>query len=589
MVTNDGYFFPGPGSQTFTVNPAGSADDDTIQSISLAGTCSTSQWFLNTALDPQSIPGARVCGGGVITTPSGAPPTGDLVSCPRSYTFGVSFAGTQPGISTCNVYVSTIATTGSGSTFYIVDLSGSGSGSSGITVSPTTINFQDVPQMTTTSPVPVTVKNDGSASVTINGSFTGTAYTVTPVAPATLTNYTLGGGSAAMYNVTCRPPGLGAQPGTITFSSSDGDSGGVTLSCNGIDSSITLNPTQVTFDPTLVGAPPPPKTVAITGPMTDTLTTCDLDQTALDNGVTITSNPKGMQIGNGKSVTLAYSAGAVHENGPLGVLLVKSSSDMTIRNVAISGEALLGGIGTNPSTLEFGGVCAGAMGRKDLEVYANEAGNVQLSAVTPPQAPFAASVSGTLPKTLLGNHSGPSVQVTVTLQSSTATELTDQMMLVSNVPTKEMTPVTVHAVVLEAGIAATPNAVHFGSVMPGSTTGVHDVQLSNCGTTDLVFQNARIAGPDLGEFTLVGAYDEDRTLHPTESMIVSVIMQPHTNGTKSAQLVLEHSAGQTIVELDGDGLGENKDRETYYACSTGRPSAAWPLLLALLALRRRRR
>ena len=585
-MTNDPFHFPNGGSQTFTVYPAGSGDDDFIQSIYLGGTCSTSQWMLDLTLDSQTIPGARVCGDSVIIA-SGAAPTGDLVLCPSSYTFGVNFAGTQLGLSSCIVFIQTISASGSGGSgsFYQLNLTGSGSGSSGITVTPSMINFQDVQQMTTSSPVPVTVKNDGSSSLTVNGSLSGAAYTVTPP-PAT--NIVLGPGSAAFYDVTCRPPGVGPQPGTLAFSASDGDSGSVALSCNGINSSININPSQVTFDPTLVGRAPPPKTVTITGPSTATLDTVELDATAMASGVTITSpSVVGMQIGTGKTVTLAYDAAAVHENGPLGVLRIQASGD-AVRNVGISGEALLGGIGTNPSTLEFGGVCAGASARKDLEIYANEPGNILLSEVMPPRAPFAATVAGMLPKTLLGNHTGPSVQVTVTLQAPTAMVLDDSLMLVSNVPTKEMTSVPLHAIVLEGGIAATPSAVHFGSVMSGSTTSIREVQLSNCSETDLDFQSAALAGLDAGEFTLIGAYPP-KTLHPTESQIVMVVMQPRSTGTKTAQLVLTHSAGQTVVDLEGDGLGEAKDRETYYACSTGRPSAAWPLLLALLALRRRRR
>jgi hypothetical protein len=143
--------------------------------------------------------------------------------------------------------------------------------------------------------------------------------------------------------------------------------------------------------------------------------------------------------------------------------------------------------------------------------------------------------------------------------------------------------------VLPGGVAATPDAVHFGSVMPGSTTGIKEIQLTNCGTTDLMFNAAHIVGQDPVEFTLIGA-NPPRTLAPTESERFMVVMQPHSNGAKSAKLVLEHSGGMTTADLDGEGFGgSSKDRETYYGCASSRPSSWWPILLALLALRRRRR
>jgi MYXO-CTERM domain-containing protein len=76
-------------------------------------------------------------------------------------------------------------------------------------------------------------------------------------------------------------------------------------------------------------------------------------------------------------------------------------------------------------------------------------------------------------------------------------------------------------------------------------------------------------------------------------MTFLLVMTPRANGPRSAQIVIEHSAGATTADLDGDGYGGEvegtKDRETYYACSSTTGRAPWPLALALLALRRRRR
>src|SRR5690606_4878335 len=111
----------------------------------------------------------------------------------------------------------------------------------------------------------------------------------------------------------------------------------------------------------------------------------------------------------------------------------------------------------------------------------------------------------------------------------------------------------------------------------GTTTSIQEVQLTNCGTSDLSFESAQITGMNASEFTLIGT-NPARTLAPTESETFMVVMQPESPGVKVGQLVLRHSDGTTTADLDGTGEGQIdiKDRETYYACSTGRGTAAWP-------------
>ncbi|HEY5920747.1 MAG TPA: choice-of-anchor D domain-containing protein [Kofleriaceae bacterium] len=586
VVSNNPYHFSLPGSASFVVSPQGSGDDDIIDGIVLSG-CS-SQWSLNLNQDPQGPPpGPQVCGG--LSMPSGQLVT-DFAACPRNYQFGVGYSGSVPGLSSCDVLIYTSRNGGSGSAIGMVTLmlSGSGAGPTGITVSPSMINFGDIQIGSASSSSTVTVKNNSTNTtvITVNGSLNGSGYSATP---GNYGSFGLGPGSQAAFAVTCMPIVVGSYPGSMSFSSGS-SSGMTTLACSGINSTVTIQPSQVNFDPTLVGRPPPPKTVMIGGNSTAVIENVQLDPTATAAGVSITTNPEGMTVGPGRNIVLAYSAAAMHAAGPLGNLSVKVSSDPAARNVAIAGQALLGGVGTNPASVEFGAVCANGSSSKDVEVYASEPGDVNLMSITKPAAPFDAVVVDTLPKTLGGNHSGASVTVRAELNPTTAGEFNDAFALNSNVPNMGTSEVQLHATVLAGGIAATPDIVHFGTVMPPQTSSPKMVQLTNCGSGDLMFTGASITGLNAGEFTLIGA-NPPRSIPPTESEVFMVIMQPDNGGFKTARLVIAHSAGGTNVDLDGTGEGEGniKDRETYYACSTGRGAALWPLALALLALRRRRR
>lgn len=576
-VANSPYTFNGPGSQTFVISPAGSSDHDVLLAIN-KNTCS-SQWTIDTSIDPQQpVEGAHVCG-------VSAAFAGSNVTCPRNYQLGARYAGTLPGTSFCNVRIDTMVYGGSTYGGFTLVLTGVGSASSGITVSPVQVAFPAVQIATQSSPSQVEVRNVGSASVTVNGSLSnGSAFQVTP----SVSSFALGPGAKMIFDVTCTPTVVGPYSGTLSFSAGS-SSGSASLACNGIDSTVVVAPTQVDFGRTLIGRAPPPRSVRISGNGAAIIETVTLDAAAIAAGVAIETNPVGMAVGSGQDVVLSYAAAATHEAGPLGVLSVKFDVDPDARPIGLSGQAMLGGVGTNPASIEFGAVCAGAMVTKDVEVYASEPGDVVVQGLTKPDAPFDATAQESLPKSLAGNHTGPSLMVRARLQPPEPGEHTSMFAITSDVPGASTTEVELRGVALAPGVAATPNTVHFGTAAAGTTTSIKEVQLTNCGTSDLAFSRAFITGDDALEFTLIGV-SPARTLKPTESEVFMVVMQPERSGFKTASLVLEHELGTTTALLDGTGEGgKSSERETYYACSTGRAAGWWPMALALLALRRRSR
>jgi hypothetical protein len=578
-IATNPHHFPAAGSQVFVVSPAGSGDHDILQQIYLDN-CN-SQWSLYTTLDSQQpVAGAHVCGG----FGSAQATQSDLVTCPRNYQFLVGFAGTQSGLSSCNVQILSMDYNGSGSNQYTLIMTGSGSGSDGITVSPADINFGYVQINTTSATSDITVKNNGSGFITVNGSGPGTGFVISP-SPGT---FVIGPGGSTIFKVSCAPTAEGPLSDQVDFSSGS-SSGSTKLNCTGNNSNVTHAPSLVDFDNTLVGRPPPNETVRITGNTTAVIESVVLDNDAIAAGVTIVTNPQGMMVGNGKDIVLAYDAAAMHAAGSLGILSLKIDTDAMARPVPISGQALLGGIGTNPASIDFAAVCIGDSATKDVEVYASEAGDITVMNLTKPTAPFDAMSVDPLPKTLAGNHTGASATVRVTMAPTTPGDFMDAVALSSNVPNKPTVEVQLRGVALAGGIAATPDLVHFGTASLGTTTSIKQIQLTNCGSSDLMFNRATITGTDAADFTLIGA-NPPRNLLPTESEVFMVVMQPETSGFKSASLVIEHSAGTTTAALDGSGEGGSlSDRETYYACSTGRAGALWPIAFALLLLRRRRR
>jgi hypothetical protein len=585
-----GHTFNGAGSQSFTVNPATPSSDDSLLSVEL-DMCST-QWTLSLPAN-DTLP-TRICGLGsaMMAVPDG------VNTCPHSFTFSVAYAASQPGTSVCDVLIRTEAYdgslgSGSGSSYeeVRVTLYGEGGAGSGITVTPLTIDFKDVQIGTMSSPTSVVVKNNSNSMGTmVSMTLNGAGFTVMPNPPSV----TLGPNGSASFAVRCEPTLEQAYNGTLTFSALSSPSlpHTVSLACQGIDSQIFVDPTQVNFGSTLVGRAPSSQTVRLTGNMSAEITSVTLDAMAIAKGVTIQPpNPVNMQIGTGKDIVLGWSAAAMHAAGPLGTLSITFDTEPQPRNVGILGEALLGGLGANPASVDFGAVCAGGSASKDIEVFADEAGDVVVMApLVQPSQPFNATAMGGLPRTLEGNHAGMSLMLNASFAPTMPGDLRDAIALNSNIPNMGTTEIQLKGIGLAAGIAATPDVIHFGTAPTGSTTSIKEVQFTNCGTSDLMFNGAALTGETATEFTLIGA-NPPRVLEPTESEKFMIVMQPRSGGFKSSRLVINHDQGTTFVDLDGtgDGAGNNKERETYYACSTGGAAGLSPILIALLALRRRRR
>jgi MYXO-CTERM domain-containing protein len=146
---------------------------------------------------------------------------------------------------------------------------------------------------------------------------------------------------------------------------------------------------------------------------------------------------------------------------------------------------------------------------------------------------------------------------------------------------------------MAGGVAANPDLAHFGAVMAGLVSAEQPVMLTNCGTGDLTVTGTSFTGITPLEFTVLSPTTFPITIPKTESRTFNVAMTPRSVGPKSAMLVIASDQGPTSVLFDGTGIGGsnsgNAQRETYYACSVGGGSAAWPIGVALLALRRRRR
>jgi hypothetical protein len=576
--------------------PATQTDDDTIVAV----TENCAKWMLN--LNP--VPKRVNCD---FVNEMGGAGYGTGSCVPSTYSFTGTFTPSGPGPDSCLVTVEYKSTgpmgsgsgTGTGGTtsqFLTVGLNGIGVAPAfALSMTPangSTLQYTDIPILTTSSTQRITVTNTGTSAITVMGTNSNaTTFPLTPAAGANFANQTLAAMQSMSFDVACHPVLEQVYTGTITFMTSQAQ-GGITrtvnLMCNGISSTLEIDPNPAGFARnTLVGNPPADLTINIKN--NGAQTTFDNVRLATGSEVSIVSGPTSPLANLGMTtVVLHYNAATEHPFGRIDNLIITHTPGGT-RTVAINAEALIGEIGVTPALVDFGPVCPGSEKTADLMVYATSSGPVNLTSITQPSSPFAVTGSG---GTLEPDH-GNIISLTARVSATSAGVLEDKLVLNTNLPGADAThDVKLQGVALPAGITPTPNLVHFGPGRIGTPTTAKKVTVSNCGTSALSITGAHIDGVSATEFAIVAPENPVQTIPTMGAIEFLVIMSPSTPGTKVAKLVVEHAGGSVEADLDGNGFGAGTDgdgeKTTYYTCSAG-GVAGLPIALAFLFARRRRR
>lgn len=585
------------GSNYFVLAPQSTTDADYVTSIDLVQPGCGSDF----SVDYQPpLPGSAA---EVWCSPTGAL-QGSATNCtPVTYSFGATFHPSQPGSQSCQLDVQTMMVNGSTTQTIPIMLAGSAFGSTySMSASPSLINFGDVPLLGTSSPQLVTLTNTGSASITVTAGLINSMNFSTQPDVTIAPTYVLGSHGAAMFQVQCHADATGGNyVGSLKFTT-DSTEGNliqtVSLACHGVSTSVGVNPSPVDLGTHLIGDTATTVNVVITDTSMGgvTLSSFALNGTPGTEVVFAPQPPATINLagmGSNASVLVRYSPTSERDYGPIGTMTFMAGTNTSV--VALNGGAHMGSIGTNPASVDFGAVCAnGSATSQDLTIFANAGGNVVLASPTGPSSPFSATLPGT-PVSLAAHH-GNEAKLTATVtptMSTPAGDHTDTINLMTNIPQSTSVPISLHAVVLAGGVSPTPAMLHFGTNAVGAPSSVQTVTLTNCGTGDLTLTDASFSGSSADEFAIVSPADVHVTIPQTKSAPFLVLMDPKTYGVKSAQLVFSYAGGTSTVDLDGTGVGGvapggTKDRETYYACSTGSASGLWPAAFAALLLRRRR-
>jgi uncharacterized protein (TIGR03382 family) len=256
---------------------------------------------------------------------------------------------------------------------------------------------------------------------------------------------------------------------------------------------------------------------------------------------------------------------------------------------------------TAPASFDFGTLCTNQAATQQLALGKATVGTAKLTGSTISE--------GMVTYTEVHNFAelppdGPGA-VAVTAMSATTGTRDGVLDLSTNVPNSQTVHVALTANIIASGIATSPVALGYGTVLLGSMA-QDNVTIGNCDATGnpLTLMSAEVTPMSVQNDYIVGMLPG--TVPSGVSVVVPVTFKPQMEGDRAATLTIMTSGSPIVVQLDGtgqkpvappgddagvgSGTDTGKNRSTYYECSAGGVTASWPVGVAVVfALRRRRR
>lgn len=457
-----------------------------------------------------------------------------------------------------------------------------------VTAGPGSINFGGVRINTASTGVGVTVSNSGGQTASISSVSASGGFSVSGNTAA----HGLGAGGSEGFTVTCNPTAIGGLNGNLTIQSNDPTTPtiNVGLACSGIDSSLAIAPSPAVLPTIRVG-----ESVMQNITLTNMGGAATSIQAVTVTNMTMISAPAPGTVlgasGGAATVTVAFDGQTAGDTN--GVLHVDYDNGKSIET-QVTAKAVATSLSLSPDgDVDFGPICAGQSHSLEFSLIATDEGAFSLTSVSTPDAPFTLTTP-ILPATVQGSAAN-TIKLTAIAAPTSAGDLVASFALATDIPNGDPHTINLHVLGLDAGVNGPPQ-VDLGANLLDQTSLGKRVEISNCTDTPVTITSVNISGTDAVDFAIVDQPD-DLTIMPAQSIKWLVVLDPHTLGEKSAEFNANFEGGTTVVPLIGEGLTDDigsggdagPDKSSYYACSTGKPVALWPLGFALLLLRRRRR
>ncbi len=469
-----------------------------------------------------------------------------------------------------------------------VGLVGSGSGVTlAVTAPPPptyTIDFGTIPKGSTPQrPLTMLATGNIPASVTVNPptlpfSVATSSFNLNPGVP----------GGTAIGCSSATPGGPFTQ--TISFASNayEMDTMSITARCEIADTELEVSPTPFDFGEVRVGSPAAELAFTLRNPSPTTpLVIHSMRLSSSGGGLTldvpITTNTT-LAPGEIRDARLVLDATTEIDLVGRSLLI---SVDVSMLSFPITGKVVRPSVRVVPEELDMGTACVDS--QVVGEVLMINDGTATLAMEQPTMTNAFAALFQDPPSYPAPLPPGRTAMLGVTPSASTSGLLEGSLSWSVDAPGSPFQiPVTLEYIA--DGAAVSPRSVPFGVVPVETRSGRKTIKLENCGTTPVTLELGGVTSRTGG----LRAWDVQPAngtivLPPDGVQMIGVEFAPLRRGSYAATIELEIDNVAHRIEIFGDASGPILEEKSFYGCGceSSSPSRGWPLLLALLWIRRR--
>ncbi len=458
---------------------------------------------------------------------------GSSVAAGAFCTISVTFKPTGSGQRTGTVTV----TDNASPTTQTASLTGTGAGP-GATLSPASLTFATQAVGTNSSAQTVTLKNTGTAvltisSITISGDFSQTHTCST----------TLAVGSSCSISVTFKPTASGTRTGVLSVSDNAVPATQtVSLTGTGGVPAVSLSPTSLTFASQAVGTSSSPQSVTLTNTGSVKLTVSGIST----SGDFSQTNTCGSSVAAGAFCTISVTFKPTKAGTRNGTLTVTDNASPATQTVSLTGIGAGPVVSLSPSSLTFPPQKVSTSSSPQTVLLTNT-GNALLS-ISSIKASGPFSQTNTCGSSVAA---GASCSIAVTFKPIVTGPATGTLTVTDNA-----TPATQTVSLKGTGTASTkvefsPTSLTFPAQLVGTSSSVQSVTLTNTGGAAL-----SIAGISASE-EASQTNDCGSGVAVNASCSLSVTFNPAAGGTRTAAIAVTDTAEGSPQTLALTGTGED--------------------------------
>lgn len=420
-----------------------------------------------------------------------------------------------------------------------------------VSLSPASLAFGNQAVGVASASSPVTLTNNGHASLTVSNVSVGANFSKTENCT---TGSPIAAGGSCTVNVTLTPPAVGPVAGTLALTDSTSlGSHTVALTGNGVvvSAPVSLSAVDLGFGSQSVGNPSAGQTVTLYNGGSVTLTL------ALGiSGDFAKSATCGATLASSASCTVTVTFTPTTTGARLGTLSVGDGTVTSPQLVRLSGTGVSGSVGPKArlsnTEWNFGTQATNTTGTATFTLSNSGDATLTVSSITTtsPYGFFQGGAAGGANNNCTSIPAGGSCGLYATFSPLLVGPATGLMTIVDNASGSPHV-IRLFGTGVSGGINAigvSSVALNFGSQATGTTSAVKTITVTNTGPGTVTISSVTSSG----DFAVSGCVT---SLAPAAACTISATFTPTAAGSRSGSIVIVHNAANSprVIRLFGKG------------------------------------